>query len=268
MRFGVKAVIIAMTLALSCTAGLTVSTRAETIYIPLMATHRSKIGIAPGGYQPGDLDRLQAAWTYRWNNQWYTDTIPAWVDMLWSDRYLYMPIRSDVILGFNEPDRADQANMTPEQGAIAWRLILTLYPTRTLISPAPSQLHPEWLWQMVDEYQRLYYERPRFDGIAVHYYAGPDTPTFAQWMQARRTDEQLHGYDVPLWVTETGACGIDEVEAFREMAAFVEATDWIERAAWYKLRADYYDTRVCSTMIDERGELTPLGEMYRGNAWR
>lgn len=263
MRFGVKAVIIAMTLALSCTAGLAVASAetATTIYMPLVTATRSKIGIAPGGYVTGDLELLNAAWSYRWNNEVFSDTID-WVDMIWGARYMNVPVHSNIILGFNEPDRPDQANLDPLAAAQLWRQIETRYPDKRLISPAP--VDAAWLWRMVDEYMALYGAQPRFDGIAVHYYRdSDDAPQVSAYLQQRRADAIAHGYTVPLWLTEVGACGADEVETFRDMAAFVEATDWIERAAWYKLRADYWDQRECSTMINQRGGLTPLGVEYR-----
>lgn len=260
-----KLIIVCLTLALSCAAGLAVSARAETtIYVPLVTANRSKVGIAPGGYQVGDLDRLGASWSYRWNNEVYSDTI-EWVDMIWGERYMSVPIRSNIILGFNEPDRTGQADLDPLTAAQLWRQIETRYPGKMLISPSPSQTDSDWLWRMVDDYTALYGDKPRFDGIAVHYYRwSNDMPQVSDYLAQRRADEIAHGYTVPLWLTEVGACGASEVDTFRDMAAFVETAPWVERAAWYKLRADQWDTTTCSTMIDERGGLTPLGELYRG----
>lgn len=264
MRFGVKAVIIAVTLALSCAAGLTIA-RAETmttIYMPLVATTHSKIGIAPGGYQYGDFALTRPSWTYRWNNEVYSETQQLGieqVDMFWSDRYLYMPIHSRVILGFNEPDLPGQANMMPHEGAIAWNWIETTYPTKTLVSPAPSQRDPDWLWRMVDEYELLYGEKPRFDAIAWHIYP-VDFADFVSYLEARHQEMLAHGYAVPVWVTEFGYCGDPSFMA--QAIRYINATPWIARAAWYKIAADEWDTGVCNTLLYSDRTLTPLGEEY------
>lgn len=266
MIAAVKAVIVFATLALSCAAGLAVASAETetTIYMPLVTATRSKIGIAPGGYVTGDLELLNTAWSYRWNNEVYGDRV-EWIDMIWGARYMDVPIHSNIILGFNEPDRPDQANLDPLTAAQLWRQIELRYPDKRLISPAPSQADPGWLWRMTDDYAALYGTRPRFDGVAVHYYRNSDdAPQVSDYLTQRRADEIAHGYTATLWLTEVGACGVDEAETFRDMAAFVEVTDWVERAAWYKLRSDYWDQRPCSTLIDDSGELTPLGELYKG----
>lgn len=267
--------IIVSVLLLSMAAGL-LTARADSAYrsyLPLIAPpQRSKLGVAPGGYQAGDLDRLGAAWAYRWNNEWFSDTTPIWVDMIWGERYMDVPIKSDIILGFNEPDLVGQANMTPMQGAVAWHWIEMTYPSKTLISPAPSQLHTDWLWQMVTEYESLYGTRPRFDGIALHYYRWSESmPLVSDYVRQFRADELAHGYDVPIWLTETGACGVDEVATLRDVAQAANEDNYLVRAAWYKLRADQWDSSSCSILIDANGNLTPVGQVYRdeaNNAWR
>lgn len=266
----VKALIVIAVITLSVLAGLLVAARpvsgafTSPLYIPLMVSGpRSKIGIAPGGYITGDLQLLNAAWSYRWNNEVYSDTV-EWVDMIWGARYMDVPIRSGVILGFNEPDLFSQANLDPMTAAQLWRQIELRYPDKRLISPAPSQFDPDWLWQMVDEYKALYHMRPRFDGVAVHYYRfSDDMPLVSEYVGSVYYVALVYGYDVPLWLTEIGACGANEAETFRDMVDFVESTPWIERAAWYKLRADGYDPETCSTLIGADGALTEIGKLYR-----
>lgn len=260
-------VIIACALLLSGLLGWLTARAAATytVHLPLIfPPPRSKLGIAPGGYMAGDLDRMQAAWAYRWNNEIFTDTAPLWVDMIWGEHYMNIPIKSDTILGFNEPDLIGQADMTPTLAAQLWREIETRYPDKLLISPAPSQLHTDWLWAMVSEYESLYGTRPRFDGLAVHYYRWSESmPLASEYLQQRRADELAHGYTVPLWVTEVGACGVDEVATLRDVAQAANELDYLARAAWYKLRADEWDAATCSTLIGADGSLTPAGIEYR-----
>ncbi len=183
--------------------------------------------------------------------------------MIWSQGELTANIKSNVVMGFNEPDLAGQSNMSPVIAAVLWKTIEKWYPDRILISPAPSQINPDWLWKMVEAYHELYGGSPRFDGIAIHYYRwNYNMPTLMDYLSRRRADEIAHGYNAPIWITEFGACGINEVDEFRRDATYIETTDWIEKAAWYKLRPDSYDLATCSSLLDQYGNLTPLGEVY------
>ncbi len=217
------AVIVVVTLVLSCAAGLVVAraenapqmTQMAKIYLPLVAGGSSKIGLAAEGYVSGDFERLGAGWAY---------------------------------------------NLTPRQGALAWHELETRYPTATLISPAPSQLHPEWLWAMNDEYVALYGAQPRFDGIATHYY-GQDAQAALNWLRARREEAVSHGYAVPIWLTEVGTCGPDEVEFMHDVFQFAIEMPWIDRVGWYKIRPTGYDPAACSALLDG-DTLTQVGEEF------
>lgn len=260
--------VIVLALLLSLLAGLFVSLRPAKgeelyhAYLPFVMSRKSKIGIAPGGYFTGSLELLSAPWSYRWNNEWYPDRT-EWIDMIRDRQHLDVPIRSGTILGFNEIDRAGQADLSSVETAKLWHEIEARYPDKELVSPACSQFNPGCIWEMVAEYEFLYGSRPRFDGIAVHYYKWDESMLSAQaYLEWFRSEEFSHGYTVPLWLTETGACGVDEEKYFYEMAEFVEATNWLKRAAWYKIGPDAYDTGLCSSLIAPTGELTPVGRGY------
>ena len=48
------------------------------------------------------------------------------------------------ILGFNEPNHADQSDIDPETAAAAWIEIQEMYPDRILVSPAPAGGSTTW----------------------------------------------------------------------------------------------------------------------------
>jgi hypothetical protein len=52
--------------------------------------------------------------------------------------HLNIPTDAEFILGFNEPDHVDQANMTPQQAADAWPELEKHANGRPLVSPATS----------------------------------------------------------------------------------------------------------------------------------
>lgn len=234
---------------------------ASRLYVPLFINtpHHSKIGVAPGGYLQGDLAFVGAAWAYTWDNK---NPLPdaEQIDMISGADYLTVALRSSVVLGFNEPDLA---GMSPEQGAALWRQVEALHPDKCLVSPAPSQFDPGWLWRMVDAYRALYHQRPQFCGVAVHYYRlDDDMPLVSDYVQSIRAVEQAHGYDAPIWLTEIGACWADEIATLDDMVTFANDTEWVARAAWYKLRPDWWDVSQCSSLLDDNG-LTALGVEYR-----
>jgi hypothetical protein len=50
------------------------------------------------------------------------------------------------ILGFNEPNHADQSDIDPETAAAAWIEIQEMYPERILVSPSPAGGSSSTVW--------------------------------------------------------------------------------------------------------------------------
>lgn len=179
------------------------------------------------------------------------------------------------LMGFNEPNLAWQGNLTPAEAADLWSQIEAQAGSIKLVSPAPSQHEPSWLWQMVTEYQNRFGHAPRFDAIAWHIYASNPT-TMQNFLSARRSEALARGYDVPIWVTEysghcwesaTGNTGNEEIMTV--VTPWFDSTSWIDRYAWFATRI--YGTepwgpgwQSCSLVNVTTGALNPLGVIYSG----
>ena len=67
--------------------------------------------------------------------------------MIWgrTDHFPSHIKKYDTILGFNEPNHSDQANMSPETVAHEWIKFQNFYPHNKLVSPAAAPPHTtEW----------------------------------------------------------------------------------------------------------------------------
>ena len=102
-----------------------------------------------------------------------------------------------VLLGFNEPERKDQGNLTVEEALELWPQLMDT--GLRLGSPAPSSDGGGMAW--LDRFMEGVAKRKlRVDFIAVHWYRSADPKQFEAWI------EELHRkYRRPIWVTEFDA---------------------------------------------------------------
>ena len=104
------------------------------------------------------------------------------------------------LLGFNEPDKSDQANMTIDEAIEGWPKLLAT--GLRLGSPSTSDGGLKWLYAFMDRADK---EGLRVDYIAVHYYRAVSDPgdgkaaaaQFKGFLQAIHNRTKR-----PLWVTE------------------------------------------------------------------
>lgn len=97
------------------------------------------------------------------------------------------------VLGYNEPERSDQSNMTVEQAIIQWP---NLFKSGLRIgSPAPSSTPHSWLNEFMNIADSLNY---RVDFVATHAYQNQNSAWW-EWMISA-TSTNANGR--PVWVTE------------------------------------------------------------------
>ncbi len=167
------------------------------------------------------------------------------------------------LLGYNEPDGAEQANMTVERAITLWRqLEATGIP---LVSPSPIHTDGEWFEAFME---RALSEGLRIDYIGFHSYGG----TNAQWL-LDRLDALYEQYQIPIWITEFAVADWNTetregnrhspeavLEFMRTILPALDERDHIERYAWY---TDFSSRQLWpSALFDADLELTPLGEFY------
>lgn len=212
---------------------------------------------------------LQTGWGYNWN-----------IDRNSSLDWEYVPIRQSRwwpnlgqnwqsrgachLLGYNEPDSADQANITVGDALWSWPDLLGT--GLRVGSPAPTDGGLNWLYSFVDGADAA---NLRVDFVAVHYYRcfNPSDPQGA----ANQMYNFLKGVHDrtgrPVWVTEwnNGAnwtgCGdpsfAQQSAAVNAMMDMMEAAPFVERYALYNWVED-----VRRLKWDD-GSLTGAGGVYR-----
>ncbi len=225
----------------------------------------SKKGIA--ALDPAKLD---AGWHYNWNlNQNSTpdiEYVPIKQKRWWPGLDQDWKARGSLhLLGYNEPDRPDQANMSVDEAIQGWPELQAT--GLRLGSPAPSDGGLGWLYEFMDRADR---EGLRVDFVAVHYYRAVADPgnERAAADQFRNFLRGIHERTRrPIWITEwnnganwTKAPDPNDKQqraAIQAMIEMLDETPWVERYAPYNW------VEPCRELVRDGGSLSPAGEAFR-----
>lgn len=205
---------------------------------------------------------VNSAWRYDWDNAANSTLDIEYVPMRHNANWnAYSNINSKQnsthALGFNEPDKSDQANMTVAQAIEQWPNLLAS--GLRLGSPAPSDAAAglDWLYSFIDEADARNY---RVDYVAVHFYKNNWTASqMYSWL--RGIHERTRR---PVWVTEwNNGCNWTEphpsyeynATKINELVTMMATAPFVERYAIYQACTNR------ELIID--GVLTPAGTVYR-----
>ncbi|MGW6447351.1 sigma-70 family RNA polymerase sigma factor [Lentzea sp. NPDC055074] len=198
------------------------------------------------------LTDVRAGWYYNWAAQ--PDGIPTppnveFVPMIWGTKstddatLAKAKANGKVLLGFNEPDFPEQANMTPEQALDLWPKLQAT--GLRLGSPAVAHSGDKaggWL----DRFMTGAAQRGlRVDFIAVHWY-GSDFSDAAVGHLKNYLAAVHARYGKPIWLTEYALIDFSggtarfptqaKLAAFaRGSSAMMEGLPYVERYAWFAL---------------------------------
>lgn len=226
----------------------------------------------------GNTINVQAHWFYTWGLSVPTELAPQnceFAPMFWNgasvtdDNLAYIKQlsaqgRAKYVLGFNEPDLADQANMTVSQALSYWPKLESL--GLPLGSPAASWPTRQWIYDFMDSCK---VQGKRVDFICVHMYVGTDENAFVQVLQ-----DLYNKYKLPIWITEfaTVANSANTMSDNPYTPAMVlgfmqrllpklEALSFVQRYSWFS--GGPTSARLWSSgLIDAYGNLTTLGQWY------
>lgn len=223
------------------------------------------------------LRSLNASWFYQWKAE-KTDGAPEaveFVPMVFGKPNQITPSVAYVtkekqpsafryLLGYNEPDKQDQANMTVEAALEAWpQLMSTGLP---LVSPAAADPEGDWMERFMAGVKKSGF---RVDYIAIHSYGGPNAAAFLG-----KLERVYRKFGLPLWITEFGVADwqASTLEANRNSTKSVEEfmkavlpkldrLKYVHRYAWFSAGVD--DPHLGpSALFNADGSLTKLGEIY------
>lgn len=224
---------------------------------------------------------MGASWYYNWSSKpdLRVKSDLTFVPMIWSGypegiNWLGNPENRKyrTVLGYNEPDRSDQANMTPAVAAANQ----TYFSSSGLRigSPAVSTFPTGSGW--FKEYAEQV-NMDEIDFIAFHCYPGWTDGKAEAFL--KDLDRVYETYHKPIWITELAIArwdgdflwfnGKDEGynqkvrEFMQNLIKGLEEREYVERYAWQQF--DLYDWAGGSSCLYDQytGILTTLGSLYR-----
>lgn len=243
-----------------------------------------KRGVAYGEHSKADFAVLSpaVAWWYDWATRpdqalrdgSYRDAQVEFVPMIWGEGSLptaagEIPDDAEVLLGFNEPNFGEQANLSASQAAALWPQVEAIADAKGLVLVSPAVNFCGGACQDTNPFDYLddFFAACagcRVDKVAFHIYVGcnKDGANKAQWL-INHVETYKERFSQPLWLTEFAcddAASFAEQEAFmRDAVAYLENEPRIERYAWFSGRFQhipYVD------LLGEDGVLTSLGQVY------
>ena len=243
-----------------------------------------------------NIPKIQAIKPY-WNYSWDMELIEqqphtiTFMPMVWGawgvdklqkrlNTHIVPKIKSgDVhrVLGFNEPDKLEQANMTYTEALTYWPILESL--NVPLCSPACANslsdidgstqgVRGTWMRDFMKSADKRGY---RIDYIGVHWYGGPSPVAFKQ-----RMIEIYKTYgNRPLLITEfaladwgaktpgeNSVTQKDVLAFMQNVLPWMEQQNWIAGYAWFSFEID--DPNGCSSaLFDDDGNLTASGRFYQ-----
>jgi hypothetical protein len=228
------------------------------------------------------LARLNVHWHYSWSFQ-LQDTKPenvAYAPMFWGK---WAPTNQDnidyvselvsqgkvnYVLGFNEPDGSDQANMTVQEAIDRWPALESL--GVPLVSPATVNPENDWMKNFM---RRAEEENLRIDYVAMHWYGGANASAFIN-----KVKQVYELYQKPIWITEFAvadwqATSLENnrfskeqvLQFMKDVLPALDKLPYVYKYAWFNGQPG---GRVLgnSVLFDENDTLTELGEFYANHS--
>ncbi|OWZ49228.1 hypothetical protein C351_06087 [Cryptococcus neoformans c8] len=225
------------------------------------------------------------SWHWNWTKHWKGPLVPEtsddleidaeFVPMIWSPQSLDdgcdLQEGWDLLLGFNEPDLDNEAvasHRSPQEAADVWIQLAQLRTdpdNQHLVSPAVAS-NVEWL----KEFLSLIPEETYPTYLAVHLY----TTTFDDFVGKM---EMYHNeFGLPIILTEFCMQSWDEGvpgpgdqqqvhDYMGQTTKWLDETDYIIKYCWFgavRDTANLHDVHPFNRLMDEHGEITPLGFQY------
>lgn len=206
---------------------------------------------------PEGVDFVPMIWGYWGNSEGFKRNIRR----LHQDK---LAGREDTLLGFNEPDKKNQANMPVARALKAWPYLE--WTGLRLGSPATVNPTNEWMQTFMREAKKRNY---RVDFVTVHWYGGANADSLISRLK------QVHKmYGKPIWITEFAVADwnaksraqnkFSEKQVLRfmkEVLPRLDQLEFVERYAWFSGGPNNKNLGP-SALWKSDGSLTELGKYY------
>lgn len=203
---------------------------------------------------------VNSRWAYDWGYQQPNAYNGEYVPMFWSGGNLNTKINAikgysnvNYVLGFNEPERADQADMTVDNAIAQWATISNGFSDTNikLVSPAVSDNQAGQAW--LSEFMTRVDADPNLvvDEVAFHWYGtvNINNPTATANNFLNRVDKYHTDYGRNVWVTEFAGLDFGNNYTTEQMndwnatflqtaIAGLESRSYVTRYAWWNHNDD------------------------------
>jgi hypothetical protein len=224
-----------------------------------------------------DVAGLKPFWHYSWGSD-LSDMEPdnvEFIPMTWgkssaSDeniaklKQLANEGKIKYLLGFNEPDGAQQANMTVDEAIALWPKLEEV--GVPLGSPATVGHLSDWIKEFMTKAAA---NNLRVDFVCVHNYGGPNSANLKKKLQ-----ETYAEFNKPIWLTEfaVGDWNANTPEEnkhspltvrnfMKDALPMLDKLEFVERYAWFSANLSN-PALTSSALYDDDGNLTQLGMVY------
>jgi Glycosyl hydrolase catalytic core len=222
-----------------------------------------------------DLATLKTSWYYNWTLSPGSCASPGFVPTIAgkSEKTAAAVTTSlgrvassgyTTVLGFNEPNKVDQSNLTVATAISLWPQV-TANPAIRVGSPATSADAPGQAW-FSDFMSQAQTGGLRVDFIAIHWYgwnAGSCDAKAVQLESYVKWAEAIPG-NRPIWITEWGCLNLSNPDPATVQAFYTGAVAMfarhprLERYAWYPWTTN-------NELVATGGVLTSLGTAFANN---
>lgn len=225
------------------------------------------------------LKNSGVSWCYDWGPRPVSPRVEGieFVPMIWGEinagesDMIAAKESGSVLLGFNEPDHKDQANMTIERALMLWpRLEATGMRLGSPATAGDASSPGGWFDRFM---QGAAAGGNRVDFICVHHYCPDYTDAAAATENLRRYLQRVYDmYGKPVWLTEfalanwkTPAAGDAQEAYIRAALPMLESLPFVERYAWFALPPvkGGEGWLAQSHLCDDDGTLNARGNAYR-----
>ncbi len=232
------------------------------------------LGLATDMGQKLDTAYMGIGWYYNWGTSKSSGSQYEgieYVPMIWGGGSMNSSnlneaknVDSKYVLGFNEPDLSNQANMSVSTAINYWPQLMDI--GKKLGSPATSTWPSTNSWfknfmKQIDSNSSL-----DVDFITIHCY--PDNwagSSMAEWFLTDVVDAAYEAYHKPIWITEFSTVGNDVYatggngtkEFWETVMPGLDEREYVERYAAFGFNSDKYGLWNYYT-----GTLTAGGEVY------
>lgn len=251
------------------------------IYSDIFSFYVNKKGLCMNKDMASNVEATDwdVSWYYNWSISKHNYTSfqdLQFVPMFWTSaptdksEVEVLPKRGyKYVLGFNEPDRPDQANMSVEDAIEGMKPLLNkgLYVGSPAVSIWPS-ISTDWFQPFMDGMKENDMD---MDFITLHHYWNWHSEDGAKAF-LDIVDESWEMYHKPIWITEFALSGVPDWTKQTRQAAIkymkiilpeLDKREYVERYAWFSFSKSDYKNSGSALLDTYTGKITGLGKVYQ-----